>query len=127
MLNYTQDAWGDAVRGSRWPPAADPFTIRITNTGGWPAGADEWTWEVLLSRATAGGTPELVLTASAEVAGDVLTLTFSALPTQTAALPGNGRVRFLVDVRSTDGAGVVSYYDCVHGFAWVRDSVGVAT
>ena len=124
MEDYTRSAWGEIVRSSRWPPAGDPFTVEITNTNGWPAGADDWTWEVLLARAMAGEQPDLALEASAELAGDVLTITFHAAPTQTAALPGAGRQKFHVDVRSTDGSGVVSYYDCARGFAWVRDPAG---
>ena len=124
MQQYTQDAWGEIVRGSRWPPANDPFTIEITNTNGWPVGADSWTWEVLLSRAVAGSTPDLTLTASAGLDGNVLTLTFNATPAETAALPGGGRTKFYVDVRSTDGSGVVSYYDVVQGYAWARDPAG---
>jgi len=124
MRDYTRSEWGDVVRGSSWPPANDPFTIKITNTNGWPDGADGWTWEVLLSRALAGATPDVTLTASAELSGNVMSLTFQATPVQTAALPGSGRTRFYVDVRSIDGSAVASYYDCVHGFAWVRDAVG---
>jgi hypothetical protein len=124
MEDYTRSAWGEIVRGSRWPPAADPFTIEITNTNGWPVGADGWTWEVLLSRATAGDSPDLTLSASADLDEGVLTLTFQAAPEETAGLPGSGRTRFFVDVRSTDGSGVVSYYDCVQGSAWVRDPAG---
>jgi len=125
MLDYTRNEWGDIVRGSMWPPAEDPFTIELTNTNGWPAGADAWTWEVILSRIRAGGTADLVLTASASVDGNVMTLEFNATGAETAGLPGSGRTKFRVDVRS-DNAGETSYYDVLQGFAWVRDPVGEA-
>ncbi len=124
MQDYTLTGWGDVIRGSRWPVADDTFTVRITNSSGWPQDADQWTWEVLLSRATAGADADLTLTAAASLDGNTMILTFHATPLQTDSLPGTGRRRFYVDVRSTDGAETVSYYDCVQGFAWVRDPAG---
>ena len=124
MEDYTRSTWGEIIAGSRWPPAADPFTIAIANTGGWPPEAASWTWEVVLSRSRAGGTPDLTLAASATLEGDVLTLTFHAPPQQPASLPGAGRRPFFVAVRSTDGSGTVSYYACVQGYAWVREPAG---
>ena len=124
LQDYTED--GDIIRGSRWPPAEDVLTVEITNTGGWPAGADGWIWSLALSRTARGGTPDVELTAdSADVAGNVLTLTFHATSAETAALPA-GKGRFYVEVKSDDGddPAVVSYYDCVAGTANVRDAAG---
>jgi hypothetical protein len=133
MKDYT--AYDDIVRGGRWPAAGDALTVQITNDSGWPAGADGWLWELLLSRTLRGGTPDLALAAdSVSVADDVLTLTFHAAPDETLSLPGSGRQQFYVEVRSTEGGGttttgsgeppVVSYYDCVQGTAVVRNPAG---
>jgi len=124
MINYTDPSWGDIVRGSRWPPAGDDFTIEISNTGGWPDGAEGWTWQVVLSRNEFGGTPDLILNADASLNDTVMSLTFHAEPDETAGLPGHRRVQYRVAVRSIDGSGVISYYDVLRGYAWVRDAVG---
>jgi len=122
MQDYTPDS--SIVRGSRWPPAGDVLTVEITNTGGWAAGADGWTWSLCLSRTRRGGTPDLEIEAdSAALNGTVMTLTFTATSAETAALPA-GKGRFNVEIKSDDGAGAVSYYDCVAGTASVRDSDG---
>jgi hypothetical protein len=120
--DYTANA--DIVRGSRWPPADDNITIQITKSSGWPASADSWTWTMVLSRTTRGGTADLEIEAdSASVDGNVLTLTFHATSAETAALPA-GKGRYYVEVKSDDGADGVSYYDCVAGTANVRDAAG---
>ena len=137
MQDYTQD--GDIIRGSRWPAADEVLTIQLTKASGWPADADEWTWELCLSRTLRGGAPDLVLEASnVFVSDEILQCTFYATPAQTAALPGTGRTQFYVDLRSTETPGttttpapgasvdIVSYYDCVHGVAWVRNPAGEA-
>ena len=115
----------DIVRGSRWPPAEDVLTLEITNTGGWPGGADGWDWSLLLSRTRRGGAVDLELDAqSVSVAGNVLSATFFATDDETDSLPA-GKGRYYVEVKS-DNAGDVSFYDCVAGTANVRDAAGEA-
>ncbi len=129
MLDYTEEA-GEIIRGGRWPPAAGCITLTLTRTCdgdplNWPAGADGWTWELLISRYVAGSAPDLTLTAhSVDLAGHILTLTFYATPVNSASLPGGGRKRFDVDLKSTDGSAVVSFYDGAQGWAHVRNAAG---
>jgi hypothetical protein len=129
MQDYTAGP-GEIIRGSRWPAADESLLVILTKVNGWPAGSDDWTWELLLSHSARGGDPDLAVEAeTATVSGEgdtVMTLEFSLTAAETASLPGEGRQEFHVDVRSTDDgeAPVVCYYDCVQGTAWVRDPAG---
>ena len=94
----------------------------LTRSTGW-AGADAWTWELLLSRTLRAGTPDLTLTAdSVAEDGTELTLTFHATPVETATLPD--KHAFAIELKSTDGAAVVSYWDAAQGRALVRSAAG---
>ena len=122
MVDYTEK--GEIIRGSQWPPGGDDLTIRLTRSSGW-VGADAWTWKLLFSRTLRGGTPDLALTATnASVAGTLLTLTFKAEDTETAALPAARKDTFHVELQSTDGSGDVGYWDAAQGSARVRDVAG---
>ena len=127
-VDYTEDS-GPIVRGSRWPVAGGTTEVTLERSAAWPATVEAWDWEMLLSSSILGGTPDVTLTAVAvSEADDVVTLTFSATPTQTALVGavGDGKVTAGVDIKSTDGDGVVSIYSDMHGTADVRDAVGEA-
>ena len=125
MKDYTERA--EIIRGSRWPPGAGFVTVRLHCSEGW-AGADEWTWELLLSRTLRAGTPDVVLEAdSAAEDGEDATwfiVQFHATHTQTSALPETKNRTFHVDIQSTDGEGVPSLWDVVEGTALVRSPAG---
>lgn len=117
------------IRGSRWPPAEDDVSVAILNSAGWPADADDWDWYMHISRSPRGDPSDLVLDAdTVNLAANTITLTFHATAVQTLTLPhvqqGDPR-QFYVDIRSVDGdTDEVSFYDCVSGFAWVRNYAG---
>ena len=126
--NYTDPDM--IVRGSRWPPAEDLVTVAILNAGGWPVDVEDWEWFLHLSRSPRGDPSDLVLDANTvALAANTVTLTFFATAAQTLQLPhirqGEPRM-FYVDVRSVDPdeADETSFYDCVSGFAWVRNYAG---
>lgn len=122
MKNLTEEY--EIVRGGRWPPAEDYAEFTILNVGGWPVGADGWTWQLCLSRVLRGGTPDLTLDAEyADLTGNVITARFHATAAETAALPGAAAQTFYADIKSTNGA-VVSYYDIVQCTARVRSAPG---
>lgn len=119
MVDYTDT--DEIIRGSIWPPAGDVMTLELTKSTGW-AGAGAWTWTLMISRHMDGGTADLELVATgASIAGDVLTLLFTATSAQTAALPLVGV--YSVGLKSDNGA-IMSYYDAAQGIASVRDFVG---
>lgn len=133
MWNYTETPTGipvEVVRGSRWPPGDDDLSIKLIKSSGWPAAAHDgtWTWTLSFHQELKGGTPDMVLTSiTASLDGVDLVLTFRALPADTAALSGEARKKFYVDLESNDGGaggGVDSYYDQAQGYAWVRDWAG---
>ena len=126
--NYTDPDM--IIRGSRWPPAADLVNVQITNPTGWPADADDWEWYLHLSRSPRGDPTDLILTADAvALVGLVIGLNFHATAVQTLTLrhvaQGEPRM-FYVDIRSVDpdDDDETSFYDCVSGFAWVRNYAG---
>lgn len=132
MPSYAQNYTNPDViiRGSRWPPAEDVVTVQITNTAGWPADADDWDWYLHISRSPRGDPSDLVLTAiTVAILGNVLILTFFATDVQTLTLrhvaQGEPRMHY-VSIRSTDpdDGDAASFYDCVSGFAWVRNYAG---
>jgi len=124
MSDYTPASPGDIIRGSRWPPAEDYCEVRIENEGGWPAGADGWDWDMLLSRTQRGGTPDLTLDAEhVSLDGDWIIARFHADDSETATLPAT-RGLFFVEIKSTDGGGGVHFYDVVAGTAQVRNAAG---
>jgi len=122
-VHYTANA--EIVRGGRWPAGSGTISLQLTKSGGWPASVESWTWSLLLSRYQGGGAADLAIEADAvSLSGSTLTVTFYATPTQTASLGGSGRTKFAVELKSEDGSGVVSYYDQVEGYAWVRTRAG---
>jgi len=115
----------EIVRGSRWPAGSGWTVLTMTKSGGWPADVEDWTWTMRLSSAQAGGSVDLEITADVvSVSGTTLTLKFYATPTQTASLPGSGRQKYYVEIKSVDGSDIVSFYDSFEGYAWVRGSAG---
>ncbi len=122
MINYT--AMGAIVRGSRWPPANDNLTVRVTKSSGWPAGSNSWIWELLLSRSLSGGISDLTLTGSNKsITDNILSMDFYATPAQTAALEGSPDMIFRVELKSNN-SGEISYYASLQGSARVRDYAG---
>jgi len=120
-LEYSANSH-EIIRGSRWPEPDDCIGLTITKSTGWPGGAAGWTWQLLISSSEAGGTPDLVLTATAAVVlGNVLTLSFSATVAQTASLPLARKYK--VDIKSTNGA-VITYWDAAQGYVSVRNAAG---
>jgi len=115
----------EIVRGGRWPAGSGWITCTLTKSGGWPDDVESWTWSLLLAPAQAGGAADLEIEAdSVSLSGTTLTVKFVATPTQTATLPGTGRTKFYVELKSTDGSGLVSVYDQFEGYAWVRTRAG---
>lgn len=109
------------TRGSLWPEGGAVLTIAMTRSTGW-AGAGAWTWTLRISRDRLGGIPDLTLTsASAVVAGTVMTLTFAATVAETTALPETGR--YYVQVHSATGI-AISFYHATLGPLEVVDGVG---
>lgn len=128
-LDYTEIS-GAIVRGGRWPAADGYVRTIITRTEdgvalNWPAGADAWTWCLLISRSQLGRAVDLTLTAPiVTVTLNVATLYFYASEAQTNSLPNDDKTRYWVQIRSTTGAGEDSYYG--NGRADVESSVGEA-
>jgi hypothetical protein len=123
-MNKDYTTVGSIIRGSRWPPADLVLTIILTKTDNWGEAAEGWLWEFLLSRHQMGGTPDISTTAvTAIVESNVITLTFRLHPEDTELIPAF-LDRVHVDLRSTDEANVITYYDCVAGTADVRSGAG---
>ncbi len=125
-LEYTSG--GSIIRGYIWPPAGDDFLVTVIKDNGWPVGADGWTWTLRFSRAKAGGSVDVELTAAdAVMDGDDIELTFSVMTEEeTAALSGKGDQKFHIAVKSDGGPGR-SAFSAVVGVADVEDAVGAAS
>jgi len=110
------------VRGD----AAGTVTITLTSDDDWPASAESNTWEMWVDEHSAGGTPDVKITAdSASIqAGDStkLDVTFSPTADETESIGGTGEIWADADIKEETGSGI--YTTRAHGKVHVVDSPG---
>ncbi len=121
----SEQNYGVLIKG-----ASDTITIVITDSSGWNASADDWTWKLLFGLISDRTKQVLALQAASAtlstvtVANDTLTLIFSFSVVDSAKL---GEGVYYVECQSKDGSNNYNYYDDVHGHLTARNPDATVT
>ncbi len=115
-IDYTA-CTGPIRRDGRWPPGEGCISVTLARYDcadaavNWSADPDDWTWHLILSRATAGGTPDLALDSHSYARdGHEIDLEFYATAAEVASIPGGSRDTLHVAVRATHADDTYSYF-----------------